>query len=132
MIVYSVESGGEELGMIQWKLERQFNFMLQLLPLQGLRRSLDLVACTEERYLLAASPLFCGAAGFRQKVWCPSGCPWLVRQLAAINRNATGLGWGCQVCCCSVRQLCKEKGGKTDEFSPMLSFGNSPSVNDMS
>lgn len=74
----------------------------------------------------------CGANGFRQKVWCPCWRPWLLRQLAVINSSATGLGWGCQVCCCNVRKLCREKERKTDEVSPLLSFESSPSVNDMS
>ena len=40
--------------------------VLLLLPLQGLGSSLDLVACTEGRYLLEASPLSCGVL---QALW---------------------------------------------------------------
>lgn len=43
------------------EIEQAVQLVLRLLPLQGLGRSLDLVACTEGRCLMESSHLSCGA-----------------------------------------------------------------------
>ena len=56
----SIQCQGKRVGDDTVEMGEAVQVVLQLLPLQGLGRSLDSVACAEGRYLLAASPLPCG------------------------------------------------------------------------